>query len=129
MTLEISCRAAMTTRPCTDKVHCLRVTIISDITQIRRIILARWNIKDRITRQFTDYYHPGVLYYLRTQNVISYCHIAEWIIENQCKKITGFSRNIQNNGLAYSALALALAQVTQLWNLSRQPYRRATGRA
>ena len=37
MTQDISSRAAMTTRSCTDKVDCLRVTISSDFTRIRRI--------------------------------------------------------------------------------------------
>ena len=48
MTQDIPSRAAMTTRSCTDKVDCLRVTISSVFTQIRRIDqhakTIRWNI-------------------------------------------------------------------------------------
>ena len=63
MTLNFSCKAAMTTRSCTDKVHCLRVTIRSDITQIQTYKLARWiYYSDRNYQTFTDYHHPCVLY-------------------------------------------------------------------
>ena len=42
MTLNISCRVTMATSSCTDKVHCLRVTMIISWDTDKTYKLARW---------------------------------------------------------------------------------------